>query len=225
MRPYLWAALVIVALSYSTVAQEPSDKSLGDAAREYREARLRKVIENTVNQFCSKADDPQMQQKYPKLQEKCKDKPALVQVVFDSALKNLKETEAENAKRLRDSDNSWASESLTAQTAPTDSVSAARYRAQKACNYGASAKPTEVLECAKAEGELETALRSQAATQSPGMNPASAMPGDYVISLTGTTGLPVTGTCSFAGKAESFERRAPGPTHSDGRPRRSLFVR
>jgi hypothetical protein len=29
--------------------------------------------------------------------------------------------------------------------------------------------------------------------------------GDYLISLTGTPGLPVTGTCSFAGKSVSFD--------------------
>lgn len=198
------AGWITMAFVFSA-AQGQSQKSIAEVARANREARLRKAAEDTVNQMCSKADDPKMQQTYPKIQEKCKDKPALIQAAFESALKKQKEAADENTKRPPEEDKSWVGRALAAQTASADSVSGAKYRAEKACGYGALAKPSEVLECAEAEAELENARRTQAATPNQRSSQVFAGPGDYVVSLTGTTGLPVTGTCSFAGKAVSFD--------------------
>jgi hypothetical protein len=186
-------------------AQEQREKSIAEIARENREACLRKSVEQTVNEMCSKADDPKMQESYPKIKEKCRDKPALVQSVLEIALKKLKAATEGNAKRMGEDDKSWVDRAMAAQTTPSDSVAAAQYDVDKACNYGVSAKPAEVLECAKAEGKLATALRSQTTTQGLITQSAPARPSDYVVSLWGTTGLAVTGTCSFAGKATSFD--------------------
>jgi hypothetical protein len=197
--------LIMMTLTFSAAAQEQSQKDIVEVARETREARLRKAVEETVNEMCSKADDPKMQETYPKIQEKCKDKPALIQTAFESSLKKLKEAK-KNAEPPQE-DKSWVNRALAAQSAPANSVSAAKDKADKLCRYGASASPTEVLDCVKAEGELEKVLRTQAATQNQGSRSSQipAKPSNYVISLTGTNGLPVTGTCSFAGKAESYD--------------------
>jgi hypothetical protein len=56
-----------------------------------------------------------VQETYPKIQEKCKDKPALIQAAFESALKKQND---ESAKRLREHDSTWVSRALATQTAP-----------------------------------------------------------------------------------------------------------
>jgi hypothetical protein len=96
------------------VAQGQSPKSIAEVARENREARLRRTVEAAVAEMCSKADDPKVQETYPKIQEKCTDKPALIQAAFESALKKLKEATQENVKRTEDG--------LANQTAPADAV-------------------------------------------------------------------------------------------------------
>jgi tetratricopeptide (TPR) repeat protein len=97
-------------------------------------------------------------------------------------------------------------------SSPADSVSAAQARVNKVCNYGLSMTPGEITntmaDCDQAENDLEGAMTAQGESQSR----ASAQGGgesenaaDYVISLTGTAGLPVTGNCNFAGKYESYD--------------------
>jgi len=197
--------LLVVTVTFSATAQQQPQKSIAEVAKENRDARLRKTIEETVNELCSKVDDPKVQETYPRIQEKCKDKPALIQAAFESALRKLKEAADENTKQAQQEDKSWVGRALGAQTSSANSVSSAKSRAEKACNYGTLATPAEVLDCAKAEADLENSLRTQAATSNERSGQMPAGPGDYVVSLTGTSGLPVTGTCSFAGKSVSFD--------------------
>jgi hypothetical protein len=120
---------IMMTLMFSAAAQQQSQKSLAEVARENREARLRKAVEEAVAEMCSKANDRKMQETYPKIQEKCKDKPALIQAAFESALKKQND---ENTKRLREHDSTWVSRALATQTAaPPDSVAAAQVRVDR----------------------------------------------------------------------------------------------
>jgi hypothetical protein len=113
LKTNIGAASWIMLIFLSGVgAQDQPQKSIAEVARENREARLRKAVQETVNQVCSKADEPKMQANYPKLQEKCKDKPAFIQAIFESAQKKLDATTEENVKRTEDG--------LADQTAPAD---------------------------------------------------------------------------------------------------------
>lgn len=207
MRRYLFAVLILMTLSPAAGQQQPQ-KSIAEVARENREARLRKTVEDTVRQMCSTADDPKVQETYPGIKEACKDKPRLIQMTFESTLKKQND---ENAKRLREQDSSWVSRALAAQSAPVDSVAAAQARVDRVCKHDLSMTPAEItssmVDCDKAYRDLENTMRMQAAPQrsSPGASRTSAGRGDYLISLTGTPGLPVTGTCSFGGKSESYD--------------------
>lgn len=228
-----------MALVLSAVAQQQPQKSIAEVARENREARLRKAVEKAVAELCSQADDPKVQQTHPKIQEKCKDQPALVQTVFESTLKSLpeelrllklqvvnemcadprmkKSCDQDRAGLLSgnlqfsEGDKSWVGRAMAAQTAPLDSVAAAQARVDRVCKHDLSMTPTQITstmaDCDRAYSDLENAMRAQDAAQrsSPGVGRASAGRGDYLISLTGTPGLPVTGTCSFAGKSESYD--------------------
>src|SRR5260370_40927324 len=118
-------------LVLSAAAQEQSQKSIAEVAKENREARLKKAVEEAVAEMCSNADDPKVQETYPKIQEKCKDKPALVQAAFESALKKLKEATEENVKRTQDS--------LANQTATGDAVGRALAAAPSTPRSAASA--------------------------------------------------------------------------------------
>jgi len=93
-----------------------------------------------------------------------------------------------------------------------DSASAAEARMDKACTYGLSMTAKDITntmaDCAKATNDWEDAIKAEGAVQNRAKAKAmsgSAMGDEYLISLTGTPGLPVTGTCSFAGKAESYD--------------------
>jgi hypothetical protein len=104
------------------------------------------------------------------------------------------------------------SRALDAQTVPNDSVAAAEARVDRVCKYALPMTPAEItstmVDCDKASKDLENAMSAQAAAQNRAKAESmrGSMPGgDYLISLTGTPGLPVTGTCSFAGKSESYD--------------------
>jgi hypothetical protein len=68
LKRYGFAVLIVMTLMLSAAAQEQSQKGIADVARENREAHLRKTVEETVNQLCSKADDPKVQETYPGIQ-------------------------------------------------------------------------------------------------------------------------------------------------------------
>lgn len=88
-----------------------------------------------------------------------------------------------------------------------DAVAAAQARVDRACKYDLTMTPAQITstmtDCDNAYGELESATKAQATTESKAGQAPTA--GDYVVSLTGTSGLPVTGSCSFAGKSVSFD--------------------
>src|ERR1700730_8459910 len=107
MKRYLFAILTMLIFTSSAAAQRQSVKGIAEIARENREANLRKAIEETVNEMCSKAADPKMQESYPKIKEKCADKPALIQTAYENALKKLAATAGENARRAQEEDKSW----------------------------------------------------------------------------------------------------------------------
>jgi hypothetical protein len=73
LKRYEFAVLIVMTLVLSAAAQEQSQKSTAEVAKENREARLRKAVEEAVAEMCSKAGDPKVQETYPKIQDKCKD--------------------------------------------------------------------------------------------------------------------------------------------------------
>jgi hypothetical protein len=65
-----------------------------------------------------------------------------------------------------------------------------------------------MADCAKATNDWEDAMKGESEVQNRAKAKGtygSITGGEYLVSLTGTAGLPVTGTCSFAGKAESYD--------------------
>jgi hypothetical protein len=102
--------------------------------------------------------------------------------------------------------------SMTGVISPADFASVAEARMDKACTYGLSMTAKEITDsmadCAKATDDWEGAIKSEAAVQNRVKAEAirgSVAGGDYLISLTGTPGLPVTGNCSFGAKWESYD--------------------
>ncbi len=127
---------IMMTLIFSAAAaQDQSPKSIADVARENREARLRKAVEQAVAEMCSKADDPKVRETYPRIQEKCTDKPALIQAAFESALKKLKQATQENVKRTEDG--------LANQTAPADAVGRALATVPPSTQVAASSAGSE----------------------------------------------------------------------------------
>jgi hypothetical protein len=300
------AALVLLA---SSPMFSQTKKTSVEVAREDREARLRNNAEETVDQTCAKADDPKVQETYPGIQQACKDKPRLIQALFESSLKqssndlilaqaqapaeqrpahltgpmrrtivfqstlsavkefcdkkkdnpvcSSKSTEYDAASKIVEKspelqayintgvlpdkqiklgsipaldksddalpDTSWhygngapvseaVSRALASQDAPPDSVAAAQARVDRACRHDLSMTVAEIttsmVDCNKAYSDLQNAISTRGAAQTRARAAAmrGSIPGnDYLISLTGTPGLPVTGTCSFAGKGESYD--------------------
>jgi hypothetical protein len=98
-------------------------------------------------------------------------------------------------------------ETVIEPSSSADSVAVAQERVDSTCKYDLSMAPSQITstmaDCDNAYRELENATKAQATTARSVPGPATAS--DYVISLTGTPGLPVTGTCSFAGKSVSFD--------------------
>jgi hypothetical protein len=193
--PLVLPGMVLPSQQAANNSPEPPQPSLAEIA-------LQSLLQNDLRVYCGKKSDSKLCQKMTP-EEMAK------HIISES-------TPAEVHKLLRDlekstdDDHTWVGKALTDQSLSSigSSVSAAKARADKACSYSlASAQPSEILDCAKAKAELTTAIDAEARTKPQNQSGLQTVAGsgDYTVLLTGTTGLAVTGTCSFAGKSVSFD--------------------
>lgn len=160
------AAWIMMSLTFSAIAApNQPQKSIAEIARENREARLRKAAEETVKEMCSRADDPKVQETYPKIKGKCKDERALIQAVFEIALRKSKEATEANVKRTQDA--------LANETVPSDSVVTA-LSASQASTPSSESRPNDVesleamLDSLSSKTSRELAYQFAGETQFPG---------------------------------------------------------